>query len=86
MAAIRYYLIDDYSPTNGGGGTGNPIGPEFMAMTPADAATIAGQFAQIFNRPVRLVQFGGQPPWTPLYSPNTACRVFPSAVPPSVTF
>lgn len=78
----RYYLIDDYGT---GGSSGEQLSPDFQAATPADAATIAQGFATMFNRPVRLVQAGGAPPWTPLYSPST-CRVLPSAIPASITF
>ena len=87
-----YYLIDDYaagggiSTSNAGSaGTGNPVSAEFTASTLLDAQVIAQQFSQMFNRPVRLVQKSGTPPWTPLYSPTT-CRVLPSPVPQSILF
>jgi hypothetical protein len=88
MAAQVYYVIDDYAASAGGAGggaSGNPIGPEFTATTLVDAQCVAQQHAQLYNRPVRLVQKGGQPPWTPLYTPST-CRVLPSAIPQSILY
>ena len=88
MAASVYYLIDDYTASAGGaggGGSGTMISPEFTSTTLLDAQVIAQQFAQVFNRPVRLVQKGGAPPWTPLYTPST-CRVLPSPVPQSILY
>ncbi len=83
-----YYLIDDSANSAGGatGGTsGQPVSAEFTTTTLLDAQVIAQQFSQMFNRPVRLVQKSGAPPWTPLYSPTT-CRVLPSPTPQSVLF
>ena len=84
-----FYLIDDYAAATGAGagsaGSGNPVSAEFTASTVLDAQCIAQQFSQMFNRPVRLVQKSGTPPWTPLYSPTT-CRVLPSPVPQSILF
>jgi hypothetical protein len=83
-----YYLIDDYATGGtgaGAAGTGNPVSAEFTASTLLDAQCMAQQFSQLFNRPVRLVQKSGAPPWTPLYSPTT-CRVLPSPVPQSILF
>jgi len=88
MAFATYYIIDDTAvgTTFGtGAGSGQQLSPDFQAGSPADAATVAAQYAQLFNRTVRLVAKGGTPPWTPTYAP-TSCRVFPSAVPPSITF
>lgn len=81
----RYYLIDDYATGGTGGASGEQISPDFQAGSLADAQTVAQQFSTIFNRSCRLVQVGGSPPWTPLYTPSS-CRVLPSAVPPSITF
>lgn len=83
-----YYLIDDYGPTAGGvgaGGSGNQVSPEFTASTLTDAQCQAQNFSTMFNRPVRLVQKSGAPPWTPLYTPST-CRVLPSAIPQTISF
>jgi hypothetical protein len=88
MSFSTYYLIDDLTATatvGSGAGSGAQISPDFQAGSDADAATVAGNFAILFNRTVRLVKKGGTPPWTPTYAP-TGCRVVPSATPPSITF
>jgi hypothetical protein len=90
MASLAnvYFLIDDYQNSGAGagaGGSGQQLTPDFTATTLTDAQCVAAQFAQLFNRPVRLVQKGGSPPWTPLYSPTT-CRVLPSAVPQTILY
>lgn len=81
----RYYLIDDYGTGGSGASSGEQISPDFQAGSLADAQTVAQMFSTTFNRSCRLVQVGGAPPWTPLFTPSS-CRVLPSAVPPSITF
>jgi hypothetical protein len=84
----RYMLIDDYTSTSSygsGAASGQQLSPEFTAFSDADAQTVAGNFAILFGRTVRLVKLGGSPPWTPTFAP-TGCLTPPSAVPPSIGY
>jgi hypothetical protein len=84
--ATRYYLEDDTGTTSTSGGTGQRISPIFTANSPADATTVAGQFALLFQRAVRLVTIGAVPPYTPLISPSTTCLSQLSTVPSGISF
>lgn len=87
MAFAQYLIIDDYTATSsyGSGAGSGEVLQNFAAGSLADAQTVAAQFAQLFSRTVRLAPIGGAAPYTS-YAPNTACRVLPSAIPPSITF
>lgn len=87
MAFASYYLIDDYTASStypSPGGSGAQISPIFSVGSAADAQTVAGNFATMFQRAVRLVPVQGTPPYT-LFSPSS-CRVLPSATPVSISF
>jgi len=87
MAFAQYFLIDDYTASAtypSAGGSGAQISPTFSAGSEADAQTVAGNFATLFQRSVRLVPVAGSPPYT-LFAPS-GCGVFPSATPPSISF
>lgn len=68
--ANRYQLLDSYDVgsgppgVQGGGGSGQPISPVFTAPSAAAAQLVAFIFATCFQRPVRLANLGGTPPYT----------------------
>lgn len=68
--ATSYQCIDDTGTSAGpaggqaGGSSGYPISPVFTAPSLAAATQVAFIISSALQRPVRLVVFGGTPPWT----------------------
>jgi hypothetical protein len=83
--ASRYYIQEDTGVTTSGG-TGQPLSPIFTAFSPADAGTVCGQFALIFQRACRLVAVGGTPPYTTLFTPSSTCLSQLSTVPSGIGY
>ncbi len=83
-----YYLIDDPGAaagpagTPGAGGSGKPISPEFTAPSAAAAIQVAHIIASALQRPVRIVNMFGSPPYTLVQgaAANGALTVVPSGV------
>lgn len=72
MASLsnQYQCIDDSGFTAGpsggqsGGGSSAPLSGVFTASSIANAVVTAYLIASALQRPVKLVAFGGAPPWT----------------------
>jgi hypothetical protein len=68
--ANSYRCIDDWGSSAGpaggqaGGTSGQPLCPDFTAPSVTAAGQFAFILASLLQRPVRLVQLGGSPPWT----------------------
>jgi hypothetical protein len=86
-----YYCIDDFAAgtnpatpfTPGSGGSGLPVTPEFVALTAANALTMAYLFATLLQRPLRLVpKYSGQPPYTLVLAglPGIGLTLVPSGI------
>lgn len=90
MASLAnvYQCIDDSGTTAGpsggqaGGASSFPVTPPFTALTIANAVQVAFIISSALQRPVRLVSFGGTPPWTLVVGigANTAITSCPSGV------
>jgi len=59
-----YYIEDDTTSAQGGGGSGAQISGDFTAQSAWQAAALAQVFATLFQRAVRLVPKASAPPYT----------------------